>query len=362
MKFKFLLFLTSLILLSSCSNDEYVEVPIKQRPINTLTEWYPEGGDPSDSLLVPIIADVSLNIENIQGLKTNIDEYRLDGVLTIMLPIASPYIDFEKDTIFKPSEFSYETAFIYDESDTYYEELFSGPFSSDEEMMEIFGSDSIYEVSDRFSMKLFHDWDLKKYPFDRQKLKFSVTSFNDTSLIRFRHGKYINSGFDTNLDLKKGFKLESIEFKEDIVDRFFGDVYDGYYSRGTFELTISRSGSWVFVKLFFGGILALVLSWLVFIIPTRDFASRIELSIGAVFAAVGNKYFVDSAIDSQLLTVADLFNNIIIFMVVLNVGLIIMKRNAVFKNKLINDTRTVSRISIYTALVLFGLLTIYTIT
>ena len=43
-------------------------------------------------------------------------------------------------------------------------------------------------------------------------------------------------------------------------------------------------------------------------------------------------------------------------MVVLNVGLIIMKRNAAFKNKLINDTRTVSRISIYTALVLFGIL------
>ena len=49
-------------------------------------------------------------------------------------------------------------------------------------------------------------------------------------------------------------------------------------------------------------------------------------------------------------------------MVVLNVGLIIMKRNTVFKNKLINDTKTVSKISIYTALVLFSLLTIYTIT
>ena len=89
------------------------------------------------------------------------------------------------------------------------------------------------------------------------------------------------------------------------------------FSQGVFSIIISRTGSWLFVKLFFGGILALVISWLVFIIPLRDFASRIELSIGAVFAAVGNKYFVDSAVDSQVLTVADLFNNIIIFMVVL---------------------------------------------
>ena len=39
----------------------------------------------------------------------------------------------------------------------------------------------------------------------------------------------------------------------------------------------------------FAGILALILSWLVFLIPVRDFFF-IELSIGAVFA--GNKYFV----------------------------------------------------------------------
>ena len=76
---------------------------------------------------------------------------------------------------------------------------------------------------------------------------------------------------------------------------------------------------------------------------------------------MGNKYFVDAATDSQVLTVADMFNNIIILMVVLNVGLVIIKRNPVFTNKRLNDTQTLSKFSIVTAFVLFTLLFLYTI-
>ena len=363
MKFVKLIVLTSLAVLTSCVNDDYIEVPIKQKPLYQYEPWYGDKGDPSDSLLIPIIADTFINVENIQGLATNKDEFRLDAILTIILPLASPSVDYENDTIFKPNFPFFETSFIYDQSNTYYDEFAREPYENDDEMKEYYKSDSIFEISDRYSVKLFHNWDLRKYPFDIQKLRFTARSFIDTSLIRFRQDKIHPSVFSINNDLKTGFEIKEIIFKEEIVDNLVGDGnINSKYSQAVHEIIISRTGSWLFIKLFFGGILALVISWLVFIIPLRDFTSRIELSIGAVFAAVGNKYFVDSAIDSQVLTVADLFNNIIIFMVVLNVGLIIMKRNVVFKNKLINDTKKVSKISIYTAIFLFGLLTIYTIT
>lgn len=221
-----------------------------------------------------------------------------------------------------------------------------------------------------FDLNMFHNWDLRKYPFDTQYIKVRFKSFTDTSLVRLKNIELLEKFRDKrelineNNDLQTGFNIDNISFEEKFEtspDYIFDLKRNGVFSIATYTIEVSRDGSWVFIKLFFGGVLALVISWLVFIIPLRDFSSRIELSIGAVFAAVGNKYFVDSAVDSQVLTVADLFNNIIIFMVVLNVALVIMKRNPVFKNKFINDSKTVSKISIYTALILFTLLSIYTI-
>tara|TARA_B110000003_G_scaffold216984_1_gene216423 strand:+ start:875 stop:1963 length:1089 start_codon:yes stop_codon:yes gene_type:complete len=361
MKYKLLLIFIPIIFFSGCTDEKPEVLPIKQRQINTIEDWYPNGSSPSDTLLLPIIVDAFISVENIQGLKTNKEDFRLDAITSMFLPIKTPYIDFEKDTIFNPDENFLEPAYIFDTAETYLEEFYKGPITFyDDDLREFYNSDTIFEISDRFSFKIFHDWDLRKYPFDNQKLKFNIQSVKDTSQIRFRYNKLIPSTFSIQNDLQKGFKLEGINFKEEFIEKnIYG--YKDVYSKGVFEIEISRGGSWIFIKLFFGGFLALIISWLVFLIPLRDFSSRIELSIGAVFAAVGNKYFVDSAVDSQILTVADLFNNIIIFMVVLNVGLIILKRNQKFKNKLINDTRTVSRISIYTALILFGLLTIYTI-
>ena len=47
-----------------------------------------------------------------------------------------------------------------------------------------------------------------------------------------------------------------------------------------------------FSKLFLGSFLAFIISWLVFTVPKTDFGSRIDLSVGATFGAIGNKYFV----------------------------------------------------------------------
>lgn len=362
------LWIVALILIfSSCTDKNFKENVIIQKPLSQYEPYYGSSGNASDSLLWPLITDLELYVENIQGLETNKQNFRLAGTTASYIPLTKPYVDYEGDTIFDPSLDYLESNIIYDNQSAYYESDFLNfTFFMEEENDRLYyKSDSLLQRTDRFDGMVFHNWNLSKYPFDTQNLRYSFQSFIDTSQMRLRSSKLFPSSFNLNNDLQQGFKIEKIEFKEEFIESpFYSDLLNRkeVFSLGVFNIIISRSGSWIFIKLFFGGILALVLSWLVFIIPLRDFSSRIELSIGAVFAAVGNKYFVDSAIDSQILTVADLFNNIIIFMVVLNVGLIIMKRNAVFKNKLINDTKTVSKISIYTALVLFSLLTIYTIT
>ena len=358
------IYLLFFLLIISCKNSDVSnDIVINQRPLYE-HPWYSEEGSLNDSILIPQIIESKLYVKNIQGFETNKEYYILEAENNIYTDYTDYIVDHENDTIFNPFDKDTELIFKYDESETFYQTIKAFELSMNEQQKKIKKRDTIFEVVDVFEGKMFHNWDLRKYPFDDQKLRISVKSFADTTLVRLKQSSIFPSIFKENNDLKQGFRIEKIDFKEEFLD---DGLYDEYLKRnivssvGVYEVTISRSGSWVFIKLFFGGILSLVLSWLVFLIPLKDFASRIELSIGAVFAAVGNKYFVDAATDSQVLTVADMFNNIIILMVVLNVGLVIIKRNPVFTNKRLNDTQTLSRFSIITAFVLFTLLFLYTI-
>ena len=357
-------------LLFSCDNE--VQNEIKQRPLYEHPYYEDDDRDLNDSILIPQIIETRIVVNNIQGLETNNEFYNIEAQISQFSDYTEPIIDKYGDTIFNPLVSQGELIFKYDENETFYSEVFSNIYYTwepDEEYSEPkYGIpedeelDSTWLIEETFDVKMFHNWDLRKYPFDKQKLKIVLRAFNDTTLVRFKESSINESFFSEVNDLQQGFKITDIDFKEEFYST--GDVYINIpevVSQGVYEIVISRNGIWVFIKLFFAGILALILSWLVFLIPVRDFQSRVELSIGAVFAAVGNKYFVDSATDSQVLTVADIFNNIIILLVVLNVALVIIKRNRIFTNKKLNDTNSMAKISIITALVLFSSLIIYTI-
>ena len=357
-------------LLFSCDNE--VQNEIKQRPLYEHPYYEDDDRDLNDSILIPQIIETRIVVNNIQGLETNNEFYNIEAQISQFSDYTEPIIDKYGDTIFNPLVSQGELIFKYDENETFYSEVFSNIYYTwepDEEYSEPkYGIpedeelDSTWLIEETFDVKMFHNWDLRKYPFDKQKLKIVLRAFNDTTLVRFQESSINESFFSEVNDLQQGFKITDIDFKEEFYST--GDVYINIpevVSQGVYEIVISRNGIWVFIKLFFAGILALILSWLVFLIPVRDFQSRVELSIGAVFAAVGNKYFVDSATDSQVLTVADIFNNIIILLVVLNVALVIIKRNRIFTNKKLNDTNSMAKISIITALVLFSSLIIYTI-
>ena len=97
-------------------------------------------------------------------------------------------------------------------------------------------------------------------------------------------------------------------------------------------LNLTRSGSFLYFKLFFGAILSLLISSLVFFIDPKEFESRITLCIGSVFGAIGNKYFVESALpEIQVLTKADIVNNIMIILVIINIFLVIGQHNSKIK-------------------------------
>ena len=74
--------------------------------------------------------------------------------------------------------------------------------------------------------------------------------------------------------------------------------------------------------------MSFVISWIVFLIPKKEFDSRISLTVGGIFGAIGNRYFVDSSIPSvQILTKADMINNMILLLLVLNIFIVIIQNN-----------------------------------
>ena len=79
------------------------------------------------------------------------------------------------------------------------------------------------------------------------------------------------------------------------------------YPVGVFEITVSRSGSFLFIKLFVGTFLAYIMSLFAFTIKKRNFASRIDVSIGALFIAIGNKFFAESESVRLLDCISEIF-------------------------------------------------------
>ena len=180
-----------------------------------------------------------------------------------------------------------------------------------------------------------HKWNLREYPFDEQYLKIKFITSRDTSLVRIKESESFPPSFNELMDnFKDGYKILDITSET----TYFETPYEAEFSPGeirkeigtkvTFNILIDRSGSYLFTKLFGGSFFAFIISWLTFFIPRKEFDSRIALNIGAIFGAIGNRYFVDASLASiQVMTKSDIINYICIILLILNITLIIVQRN-----------------------------------
>ncbi len=177
------------------------------------------------------------------------------------------------------------------------------------------------------------NWVVHNFPFDKQHLRLRVenTVFDKNSLI-FRADTR-HSMFD-DIEGLDGWHIKDFTVSSDTT-RYgtgFGDPRAGHNSQtfSTFkiDMNIEREAWGLFMKIFIGMYIAFLIALISFVNNPWELEPRFGLPVGGLFAAVGNKYIIDSLLpESPEFSLVDTLHSLTFFGIlsVLAVSAIAMK-------------------------------------
>jgi len=152
--------------------------------------------------------------------------------------------------------------------------------------------------------QLTHNWDLRRYPFDKQKLRIVLEAQYNTDIMFVTDDKY---NFQIGDEIKlPGWKIKKYYIEKSLAgySNDFGYHNSGAksknYNRLSFVIEIARNGWGLYFKLFTGLYIAFLVSFLAFFIKPDYVDPRFGLGIGGLFASVGNKYVVDTNVPATI--------------------------------------------------------------
>lgn len=187
-------------------------------------------------------------------------------------------------------------------------------------------------------------WRIGNFPFDRQTLRFSIenSQFDSSALVFVPDtvGQHYDRRFTLN-----GWKIDSCILSSGIkvYETGFGDESlpkpRTEYSAFRLRLSITRDAGGLFWKMFLGMYIAFLIAYVCFYIHSDGMDSRFSLSVGALFAVIGNKYIIDSSLpESTSFTLVDTLHGLTLFCIFIIVSataysLILVKKNQLQKAK-----------------------------
>lgn len=178
--------------------------------------------------------------------------------------------------------------------------------------------------------QMMHQWDVSKFPFDEQRLLIELEDAKyDTSQLVYV-ADLANSKMDCSFNSKEWvMKSFAVLAGEKTHQTTYGNPElsgTSSYPRVVAEFVIKRHNSWLMlVKMLTGAYVAFLISCFVFFISSDHQDSRFGLCVGGLFAAIGNKYIVESTVPSSTInTLMDDVHNITFTFILVIVGLIII--------------------------------------
>ena len=153
-------------------------------------------------------------------------------------------------------------------------------------------------------------WNISNFPFDRQKLRFSIeNSMYDSKALLFTAdtlGKHYGMNFLSEWE-KDSFNINT-EIRQ--YETAFGDPEldepHSEYSSYNATIVVHRNSWEMFFKIFLGMYISFMISTICFFVHPDNMESRLALSVGSLFAVIGNKYIIDSTLpESNTFTMVD---------------------------------------------------------
>jgi hypothetical protein len=202
-------------------------------------------------------------------------------------------------------------------------------------------------------------WRINNFPFDRQRLRFGIeNSTYDSRELVFtadtlgeHFGKFFLMGWE-----KDSFNITTDNRRYETA---FGDpAYDkprSEYSSFRVTVVVHRESWELFFKIFLGMYISFLISCVCFAIHPDKMDSRLALSVGALFAVIGNKYIVDSSLpESSSFTLVDTLHGLTLFFVFSVIASSVRVHNFIKQNEVAKAQRNNRRTA-------WTLLTIYII-
>jgi hypothetical protein len=204
--------------------------------------------------------------------------------------------------------------------------------------------DQIY-VMMKLQCVMKDSWRIGNFPFDHQNLRLSIenSQFDSRSLVFVpdTEGKHFDPRFTLsgwNIDsclITSGTKVYETAFGDESIAKPHTE-----YSAFRVRLRITRNATGLFWKMFLGMYIAFLIAYVCFYIHSDGMDSRFGLSVGSLFAVIGNKYIIDSALpESSSFTLVDTLHGITLFFILLIISSTTYSLLLVKKNKLKQASR-----------------------
>lgn len=214
-------------------------------------------------------------------------------------------------------------------------------------------------VQARFFGTINQNWDMKYFPFDRQKIRLSL----EDNIGNINYVKFIpipnNSKLSSDVVLR-GWTLVRFDFIQEphLYNTNFGNIDhpESIASRLNIIFELKRDGWSIFFVYFIGYIASLLLCLLTYFVPKRYFAETITLCLGAIFAGMGNKYQLDQSI-SDVNTVGVSLSGvatICTFMVILVTTVNVVMTHTIYSYGKLNLSYWISNSVLFILILVYG--------
>lgn len=201
--------------------------------------------------------------------------------------------------------------FLYSNSDFDFNRQLDIPNAKEIEIQEVITDelDGKDWVIMKMKCTMKQNWSVHDFPFDKQRLKMRIenTLFDRKSLIFEPDIK--GSSYDPD-DAIDGWNITgfSVSRSENDYKTGFGDASSSGQLFSSFDIGIEleRSAWGMFFKIFLGMYIAFLIATISFTPHPSEMEPRFGLPVGGLFAAVGNKYIIDSLLpESSSFTLVD---------------------------------------------------------